>query len=228
VKVLICAARPLPELEKTLVWREGVERLVAPSLKDAMREADARPDVVLVDSELSAAMELIETLRARESTRRLPIAVVLADDTEGSRSGALGGVANVLLEPPAGPAWDALLQRITKVAARHEIRVPVRLELTGSRGGTRVTGVAHNLSHSGMLVECVLALPVGEELRFALTFPDSDVQVKGRGPVVRQQQAGAGGVSCYGVRFDSLEGDAAERIRLLVTSSAGDAPRRRS
>ena len=226
MKVLICAARPLSELEKTLVWRNGVERLVAPSLKDALREADARPDVVLVDSELASAVELIETLRARESTRRLPVAVVLAEDVEPARTRALSGVANVLLEPPAGPAWDALLERITKVATRHEIRVPIRLELAGSRGSTRVTGMAHNLSHSGMLVECVLALPVGEDLRFALTFPDSDVPVKGRGLVVREQRAGAGGVTCYGVCFDTLEGDAAERIRRLVDGT-GEARRRR-
>jgi CheY-like chemotaxis protein len=201
---------------------------VAPSLKDAMREADTGPDIVLVDSELTAAQELIETLRARHSTRRLPVAVVLAEDTEPARSRALGGVANVLLEPPAGAAWDALLERISKVAARQQIRVPVRLELSGFRGGTRVTGLAHNLSHSGMLVECVLALPVGEELRFTLTFPDSDAPVQGRGRVVREQRASASGVTCYGVRFESLDADAAERIRVLVVGSSGAAPRRRS
>jgi len=220
MKILICAARPLPELEKTLVWRDGVERLVAPSLKDGLREADVRPDIVLVDAELASAQELIETLRARESTRRLPIAVVLSEETEAPAIRALEGVANVVLEPPAGPAWDALLERITKVATRREIRVPVRLELSGTRGSSRVTGVAHNLSHSGMLVECVLALPVAEELRFALTFPDSDRPVQGRGMVVREQRAGAGGVSRYGVCFHSLEGDGEQRIRALIESSA--------
>jgi CheY-like chemotaxis protein len=228
VKVLICAARPLPELYETLVWRDGVERQVAPSLKDALREADARPDIVLVDSELHAAPELIETLRARASTQRLPVAVVLAEDTEPEQRRVLARVANVLLEAPAGPAWDAALERITKVASRHEIRVPVRLELSGSRGGTRVTGMAHNLSHSGMLVECVLALPVGEVLRFTLTVPDSETPLQGRGLVVREQRAGAGGVSCYGVRFDALEGDAGDRIRQLVAAGSSPPPRRRS
>lgn len=216
MKVLICAARPLPELQKTLVWREGVERLVAPSLKDAMREAEAKPDIVLVDSELASAQDLIETLRARESTRRLPVAVVLAEGIEEPRSRALAGVANVLLEPPAGPAWDALLERISKVATRQDIRVPVRLELSGSRGSTRVTGLAHNISQSGMLVECVLALPVAEELRFTLTLPDSEVPLQGRGMVVREQRGGPSGVSCYGVCFDALDDDAPARIRALV------------
>jgi DNA-binding response OmpR family regulator len=90
-----------------------------------MREADSRPDLAIVDSELSDAEALIETLRARDATRRLPVAVLLAEGTEPQRTRALASLANVFLEPPAGAAWDALLQRISKVATRQDVRVPV-------------------------------------------------------------------------------------------------------
>lgn len=215
--VLICSTRPLPELYDTLVWRDDVERIVATNRGDALKEATRGPKLAVIDAELPGATELIETLRSRDATRTLSIAVVIPEGLDVELKYDLKKAANVALEHPAGPHWDEQLSKLTSIAPRHAVRVAVRLQLAASRGGTRITGFAHNLSETGMLVECVLALTVGDELRFALDVPESTQKIMGQGRVVREQRAAGSGVTSYGIQFLSMDEAARHRVRALVS-----------
>jgi CheY-like chemotaxis protein len=218
--VLICATDSLPELADTAVWRSSLARTTASSLREALATAARlRPRLVVVDIEMPGAAELVETLRRQPATRGISIAAVARGGILAEQRERLEGVANALLLPPAGPDWGERLSQLAEVPSRRDVRVPVRVEFDGRGGAGRITGIAQNVSISGMLVECVMPLPVGESLRFSLTLPRTEAQISGRGRVVRQQPPVPGRVSAYGVRFDELSGNAASALDTFVAAS---------
>jgi CheY-like chemotaxis protein len=218
--VLICSAGPFHELEDTAVWRESLARTTVHSAREALATANrTQPRLIIVDIDLPGAMELVETLRRQPSTRGMSIAAAARSGLHAEQRERFESVANVVLLPPPGPDWGERLSRLAKVPSRRDVRVPVRVEFDGRGGGARITGMAQNVSISGMLVECVMPLPVGESLRFSLTLPRTEAQVSGTGRVVRQQPPVPGRVSAYGVCFDELSGDAALALDTFVTTA---------
>jgi CheY-like chemotaxis protein len=221
-RVLLCTTnRVLDELGQTWIMRGGIHRQFASGLQDALAAVASRtPHLVVVDRDFPQALRLLRTLRDDPKTRKLSVAALVPKDVDAEEAQELDGVCNVLLHSPVGPEWGERLGRLLAVESRREIRVPVRVEYEGTRSGqrSRITGMAHNISTSGMLVECVVHLPVGEHVDVQLTLPGSEEPLRASGQVVREQPASGSGVSCYGVAFDTLDPASIKRIRQFIES----------
>jgi DNA-binding response OmpR family regulator len=220
--VLICGPeRLLKELRDTWIFRGPVKRQLASDAGKAVSLLAASvPQLVVFDGALPGALAFAQKLREDPRTRGVSLAVVTPESAGPEEMARLQAVANALLTRPASPEWDERLARLGAVPPRRRVRLPVRLEFVGlRRAGARITGLAHNLSVSGLLVECVMPLPLGDEVTLTLTLPDSDEPLTCRGRVVRQQPPGPSGVSCYGVTFGPLSDHVVGRIKAFVETA---------
>ena len=93
--VLICAPDPLTdELHGTVIWREDIERHVAGRFEDAFTIAvAARPNLVVVASDLPRADRLVQDLRGNSTTRQTSIAVLVPGEQDSSAWRAPGARA---------------------------------------------------------------------------------------------------------------------------------------
>ena len=212
---LICSQQDLqPELGHTVLWRTGIERHVATRLEEArMMAVAARPDIVVVDRDLPRADELIAALREDPGTRRVSIAIVARGDLDPAELGLLEAGANAILRLPPGPDWDERLVRLLDVPARREARLPVEfgVDTLGTGVGERLPAQAVNLSRSGMLIETMFDLGVGDEVELEFSLEGEEVLARGR--VVRR-----GEPRLFGVQFAPLPEYAAVRIERFVES----------
>jgi len=212
---LICSQQDLqPELGHTVLWRTGIERHVATRLEEArMMAVAARPDIVVVDRDLPRADELIAALREDPGTRRVSIAIVARGDLDPAELGLLEAGANAILRLPPGPDWDERLVRLLDVPARREARLPVEfgVDTLGTGVGERLPAQAVNLSRSGMLIETMFDLGVGDEVELEFSLEGEEVLARGR--VVRR-----GEPRLFGVQFAPLPEYAAVRIERFVGS----------
>ncbi|HEY2946144.1 MAG TPA: PilZ domain-containing protein [Vicinamibacteria bacterium] len=212
---LICSPQDLqPELGRTVLWRTGIERHVARRLEDALTMAvAARPHIVVVDRDLPRADELIAALREDPGTRRVSIAVVARGDLDPAELGLLQAGANAILRLPPGPDWDERLVRLLDVPARRETRLPVEfgVDALGTGVGERLPAQAVNLSRSGILIETMFDLGVGDEVELEFSLEGEGVLARGR--VVRR-----GEPRLFGVQFAPLPEYAAVTIQRFVGS----------
>jgi DNA-binding response OmpR family regulator len=213
--VLICTADALPEeLETTLLWRQDVERRVVKLTSEALSLTEsAKPILVMVDSALSAAEDLITILRAGAKTRMLSIAILARGEFDPSEVRLLEAGANTIFRLPCSPEWDDRLAQLMSVAPRRTSRLAVTLqfEASGGDGVLTVAGTVLNLSERGMLVETDVALPIGVDLDFRIHLRDAPLPLVGCGQVVREDAPRRSGVQFYG-----LEADGVLRVRRFV------------
>jgi len=207
-RALICFTGDLQkELGHTLLWRQGTERHLAGRLEEArMMLVAAQPDIVMVDRDLPWADRLIATVRDPK-TRRTSLVVIARGDFDPSEVALLEAGVNAILRLPAGPEWDARLERLLHVPVRREGRFSVQFRVEAlSATGAVTPALALNLSLHGMLLESTIRLAMGDELRLQFTLPGSEpIDVRGR--VVRL----AGSQRC-GVQFDQLSPHGREAI----------------
>jgi hypothetical protein len=223
-RALICSSSEAIEgLDRTMLWREDVERLGARHVEESRALALAsRPALVLVDRDLPGAERLVSGLRSGPTTRRCSIAVMARGDFDASEVELLEAGANAVLRLPAGPDWDERLLRLLNVPARREARLEVEIGVQTERERQleSVLATMLNLSANGMLLECPVPLGIGDDLDFGFQLPDAQRGVRGGGRVVREAAARR-----YGVEFYGLEADGGARVRSFV-ERGGDAPER--
>jgi len=212
---LICSQRDLqPELGQTVLWRPGIERLLATRPEDArMMAVAAKPAIVVIDRDLPRADVLVTALREDPGTRGLSIAIVARGDLDPAEVALLGAGANAILRLPPGEDWDERLMRLLDVPARREahLRVELGVDTLGTGVGERVPAHAVNLSRTGILIETGVDLGVGDELELEFSLEGEDVFARGR--VVRR-----GEPRLFGVQFAALPDYAAAKIQRFVGS----------
>jgi CheY-like chemotaxis protein len=217
---LICSTAGLePDLGRTLLWRDDIERHFASRRDEAlMMVVAARPVLVVVDRDLPDAARLVAAIRTDASARSISVVIAARGDFEHGEVELLEAGANAVLRLPAGPEWDERLVRLLSVPPRLETRIPVCFEVTReSEGALTLLGVTVNLSARGMLLETAVPLSMGEDIDFSFRLPDAEVTVKGCGRVLRQATPRR-----FGIEFYGLEADAAEHIRSYVARVAGN------
>lgn len=202
----------LRQLEKSPVWRDDLQRVLARTSAEAIAQAGAQqPRLVVVDSALPAAEHVVRQLRANAQTRACSIVAAAEAETWGAELGLLDAGANAVLRLPPGPDWDQRIQGLLSVPTRKETRIDANLTLRGHAGPEQVRARVANLSTTGMLLETASALGIGMEMRFLIELPGfetSSGEVTGQARVVRL--AGAG---CYGAQFLKLDSPGAELLR---------------
>jgi len=212
---LVCSEADLEaDLEGTVLWRAEFERHLARRVEEAQLLAlTEKPDLVVVDRELSWALELVKSLRQEPLTRQASIAIVSRGDFDPREMDLLEAGANAVLRLPAGADWDERLTRLAQVPTRTEVRCQVEFELeaTARAGAPPLRGLVVNLSTTGLLLECAEPLPLGEDLDLRFRLPGAGPEIVGCGRVVRHTPGGR-----YGIEFYGLEGQGSEYVRRFV------------
>src|SRR5258708_1814316 len=103
--VLLCSTLDLEgDLGQTLLWRDDIARVVATHVDYARTLAvAARPQMALVDRDLSGAGELIADLRRDPVTRPLSIVVLGRGDFDAEELDLLEAGANSTHRPASRP-----------------------------------------------------------------------------------------------------------------------------
>jgi CheY-like chemotaxis protein len=217
--VLLCAARPLDaELRHTSLWRSDVELLSATTFERAFIIALAgRPHLIVIDRDMPDAARLVEDLRHDAATRNRSIVVVAHGELADLELQMIEAGANAVLRLPAGPDCDRRLSELMCVPVRRAKRVPAVLTLEGwpAFGLETFSGTVVDMSVTGMLLETLSKLRVGNELRFGLLLPNADEPVSGSGQVVREAASDR-----FGVRFAAIENQGLDLLRRFVAEGA--------
>jgi CheY-like chemotaxis protein len=217
--VLASPADLAPELGGTVLFRSNVDRHTATELGEIRGLADAgKVDLVILDSALPSAADLVVALRRDPLTRATAIVVLGRSEFGFDHLDLLEAGANAILPLPPGGDWDDRLMRLIHVPVRKVTRFPVGLAIEGGlQSGITFTGRVLNLSVHGILLDCSEPLSVGEDLRFWFEMPAGHGAVHGEGTVVRQTPP-----SHFGVELTHVEGDGRVRIKRFVESAARD------
>jgi DNA-binding response OmpR family regulator len=217
-RVIICTETPLPdEVQTTALWRDDVVReVVASAVETLVRASATNPHLIVIDSSLPEAEQLIHDLRAHPATRSTSIAVLARSDFAISELELMAAGANAILSLPADPEWNDRLAVLMSVAPRRASRLAVTLQFEAAEGDniTTVAGTVLNLSERGMLVETDLELAIGTDIDFKIHLRDVAQPLVGCGQIVRQQ-----GPRRCGVHFYGLEADGLERVRRFVDAN---------
>lgn len=212
--VLICTHSDVEsDLAQTLLFRHDVERHMTTKMDDArLLAVAARPRLVLIDRDLPWAARFVLALREDASTRGLSLVVMARGDFDPSEVELLEAGANAIVRLPAGPEWNERLERLMDVPVRKDARFPVSFEVDtlGVSEGV-VPAQARNLSVSGMLLEAVTSLSVGDEVELEFRLPGSDHLVRTRGRVMRIATPGQ-----FGMEFQAPPKDDVARIQRFL------------
>jgi DNA-binding response OmpR family regulator len=202
----------LRQLEKSPVWRDDLERVVARTSAEAIAQAASqRPRLIVVDSALPSAEQVVRQLRSNAETRVCSIVAAADGETWGAELGLLDAGANAVLRLPPGPEWDQRIQGLLSVPTRKETRIDANLTLRGEAANEEVRARVVNLSSTGMLLQTAVALKLGADLRFALELPGFETstgEVTGEARIVR-----LAGPGCYGAQFLRLDSGGGELLR---------------
>src|SRR5262245_15019749 len=135
-RVLICTQVPLPpEVQKTALWREDVEReVVATAPETVARALVTSPQLIVIDSGLPDGERLIAAIRANPVTRAVSIAVMSHGDFATSEIELMAAGANAILRLPADTEWDDRLGALMAVAPRRAARLAVTLQFEATEG----------------------------------------------------------------------------------------------
>ena len=213
-KALICSARPLDELQSTLIARQDVARYHADDWQDALGAARHLPvDVLFVDTELPGARDLVREIRREPLTRHIAVAVLARRDGENAFADEILGRGVEILRLPPGADWDERLVRLLHVTPRRAVRQRVDVDVY-ARGEGHVRRIAaRDLSVAGMLVESAEDFEIGEKLRVRFSLQEGADPLVGTAWVVRKGEARQ-----WGLEFLYLDGGGLEALGRFVGS----------
>src|SRR6266446_4306393 len=220
-KVLIVGSADLgTDLERTILWADGVERALVSTPGGALEVARAFvPSVVVVDgADAPAALGLLRRLRENAGTRRSSIVVVSRQTALPEEELVRAGANLVLTGPVDPPLWNARLGELFVVPRRVRTRLLVRAIPRGDGAGPAepILAVARDLSVGGMLLETKASLAPGTILDLSFTLPGGEGDAKAVGSVVRAPREAPGRT---GIRFLSFEGNVRDRLHAALAAA---------
>jgi len=220
-RVLIVASQDLaPALGRTVLWRNGIERLFAQEAEQGLATARRLlPNLIVVEGGLAGVTDLLRTLRHDGATRRLSLAAIAGPESEAALRAA---GANLVLPSPVEPSlWDQRLEELLDVPPRREARLYASFALwcRSDPGSDLYEALVLNMSVRGMLIETREALPVGSTVDLRLTLPGSTEPLPLVGLVVRTAPAESGRFR-NGVQFLILRDPVRDRLRTYIEAEA--------
>src|SRR5258706_2517645 len=219
-KVLIVGSAELgSDLERTILWGDGIERALVSTAGGALEVARAFvPSVVVVDGvDVPSAVGLLGRLRENAGTRRSSIVVVSRQAGFPVEELVRAGANLVLTGPVDPPRWNTRLGELLVVPRRVRMRLPVRVvPQNGLAVAEPIMAEARDLSVGGMLLETKAALPPGTILGLCFTLPGGGGEAKATGSVVRGPGEAPGR---KGIRFLSLEGNVRDRLHAALAAA---------
>lgn len=129
-----------------------------------------------------------------------------------------GGRAQVLSVGEPAKFLQRVASQLLGAAARTAARVMVRLSVQLNGASTLVSCQSEDISDGGMLLRSEALYPIGTRLRFELTLPGDRMPIQGEAEVMRHSVVEVEGVQGMGLKFLSLKGDAAKRVKKLLSA----------
>ncbi len=194
-RVLLVARRDWrPDLERTVVWREDVQRAFAVDVASGLHIAESfKPQLIVLDATgLPDPAAAVAHVRGQASTRGTPIFVLVDDSSRALERSLQQAGADATFAGIDPRQWDARCAEVLRLLPRRENRVPVRLEgwwRHPERSEAQPLR-ALDLSPGGALLETSEAWDTGMTIELGLTLPGSGEPLRARGRVVREVASG--------------------------------------
>jgi CheY-like chemotaxis protein len=199
------------------LFPEGVMTFTDPVLAAACI-ATNRIHGALLDVEMPDldGFAVIEQIRASVLNSRVPIAMITGEEPTPTRERAFGLGATAMLSKPftfeQAVALGAVLKGLMHQEAVRGLRLPLRLEMAVSLGGTPLTQCRTlNLGDAGALVQLDSPIRPGTPLELEFPLPGETAPLR-----LGARVAGAVGGGQHRLVFESYAGDARERLRAYL------------
>jgi len=221
-------ARLMLEIEKSLFRRTGAEILTASTGMQALKLIlSEKPDIVLLDLVMPdiTGDKICEQIKSNPQTASIPVIIVTTrakpEEIERCR---LAGCDDFATKPLNHYELLTKVVQLMKIPHRRLKRVFVRLESAIEGNDSSSYGTSLDLSETGMLLETVQKLDVGEKIWVRFRFAEG-VEIKVMGKVARVERAEFRNMR-YGIEFIDISEEDRTRIREAIESAPPSFPSR--
>jgi CheY-like chemotaxis protein len=203
MKKIIIARNLLKDLEEnnTIFSRSSITLFPALSSEEIINlHGVKKADLIITDAALPLMGGARLCARIRSDAELKYVSIILICDDDGNNvSQCQEAGANVVLRRPLEPGM--LLWRTSEllvIPQRKDMRVLLRVSVTGNEGNTPFFGLSLNIGLSGMLFETDRVLKRGDQLTCAFNIAHSEITLACR---VERVEPTPSKRNRYGVRF---------------------------
>ncbi len=176
-----------------------------------------KADLIITESTLPlmGGAKLCAAIRSHDDLKNVSI-IMACDGTEESMAQCRQGHANAVITKPIDPIQlFSTVSELIMISQRKELRIPLRAMVTGGAENESFSGISHNISISGMLMETDRELRVGERFTGTVAVGHREIIIECQ--VVRL--AHTAGKYAYGIKFINLDTKSLIIIEQLVKGS---------
>ncbi len=176
-----------------------------------------KADLIITESTLPlmGGAKLCAAIRSHDDLKNVSI-IMACDGTEESKAQCRQAHANAVITKPIDPIQlFSIVSELIMISQRKALRIPLRARVAGGAENASFTGVSHNISISGMLIETDRVLTVGERFTGSTTVGHREIIIECE--VMRV--AHAAGKYGYGIKFVNLDTKSLIIIEQLVKGS---------
>ncbi len=176
-----------------------------------------KADLVITESTLPlmGGAKLCTAIRSHDDLKNVSI-IMACDGTEESMAQCRQAHANAVIKKPIDPIQlFSTVSELIMISQRKELRIPLRATIKGGAENDSFSGMSHNISISGMLIETDRELKVGERFMGTVDVGHREIIIECQ--VVRL--ALMAGKYRYGIQFINLDTKSLIIIDQLVKGS---------
>jgi CheY-like chemotaxis protein len=196
------------------------EKIVSTALSgaEALRRIESeRPGLVIFGFELSdmTAPEFCRSVRETPATRATSLLFVGDCDCEENATLCIAaGCNDFILRPYLCRDLDAIVQKLTAIAVRRDLRTLVKIHVSVRTAGRAILGHTINISSSGLLVQTGEVLPPDAHVRVQFYLSGDPLPIDADSEVVRAEFVG--GPPRYGLKYLNLANFDRKRLEHFV------------
>lgn len=176
-----------------------------------------KADLIITESTLPlmGGAKLCTAIRSHDDLKNVSI-IMACDGTEESMAQCRQAHANAVIKKPIDPIQlFSTVSELIMISRRKELRIPLCAKVMGGAENDSFSGMSHNISISGMLIETDRVLKVGERFMGTVAVGHREIIIECQ--VVRL--ALMAGKYRYGIQFINLDTKSLIIIDQLVKGS---------
>lgn len=219
-KILIVSNLPtFVERNKRLLTRAGVRILAAASAEEALKMHCAERVnliIALLGVPEMGGDRLCSLIRQKDDLRKVSF-ILICNDTPGHLARAAQCGSNAWLTRPVNPTLlRETVEKYLTVPPRRDYQAVFRAKVRGRRKGFSFTGISHNISAAGILIESDSML-CEDDLFKGMFVVSGSLLVVAECRVVRSVRREDGTFE-YGVRFSKIDPECRRTIEKYVSN----------
>ena len=191
--------------DNSIFRRGGIEVYHAKTSEEMLAlHREQKGDVIITDYALPVmgGARLCAIIRGEDSLKGVSI-ILACEKIHASPALCGSACANSVIEKPVDPVeFFNKVSELIAVPPRRDMRVMLRVAVSGGRPGLPSFASSENISMSGMLLEMTDALKPGDEMNCAFNIGHSEIKVTAK--VTRVDLTSSGRYRC-GVKFMNLD-----------------------